>query len=70
MNITELFTRENENDLDIRITCGNRWMVMDDTTHELIVYEKRYYQRNTYLICQTQDEDLAYKFLTTNLTNF
>jgi len=67
MNITELFTRENENDLDIRITCGYRWMVMDDRTHEFIVYERKPYQKNTYIIGQTKDEDLAYEFLTTNI---
>ena len=66
MNITELFTHEDGIDLDIRITCGYRWMVMDDRTHEFIVYEREPYKKNTYMICQTDDEYLAYEFLTNN----
>lgn len=67
MNITELFTSEDGTDLDIRITCGYRWMIMNDVTRELIVYERKPYQKNTHLIGQTKDEDLAYRFLTTNI---
>jgi len=67
MNITELLTSEDGTDIDIRITCGYRWMVMDDLTRELIVYERKPYQKNTYVIGQTKDEGLAYTFLTTDI---
>lgn len=67
MNVIELFTHEDGNDLDIRITCGYRWMIMDDRTHEFIVYERRPYQKNTYMIGQTDDEYLAYNFLISDM---
>ena len=67
MNITELFAHEDETDLDIRITCGYRWMVMEDLTHEFIIYEKKPYQKITHVIGQTKHEELAYLLLTTDL---
>ncbi|HBD92548.1 MAG TPA: hypothetical protein DC057_00075 [Spirochaetia bacterium] len=67
MNITELLKTKDGIDLDIRITCGYRWMVMDDLIHEFIIYEKKPYQKNTHVIGQTKHEELAYLLLTTDI---
>jgi len=67
MNIKEIFIKNGNIDLDIRITCGHRWMVINDTTNELVVYERKPYQKNTNVIGQTKNEDLAYTFLTTDI---
>jgi len=60
MNVSEMFLKafETENN-NIRVSCYDRWLVMDETTHEFIVYEKKPYKRNTYVICRTQNEEKA-----------
>ena len=60
MTVLEMFTNAiKAEQYDVRVTCINRWMVMDETSHELVVYEKMPYKRNTYVICRTYDVEYA-----------
>ena len=63
MDILDLFLRADALYQDIRVTCGSRWMVFDETAKEFIVYEKILYKRNTHVICQTSDVEDAVSYL-------
>ena len=48
----------------IRVTCGYRWLVIDDEGF-YFVYEKKPYQKNKRTIIETEDEDSAVNALVT-----
>lgn len=35
---------------DIRVTCGDRWLVVSALTDEFVVYERKRYARNTTVV--------------------
>lgn len=43
----------------IRVTCGWRWLVVDDDSDTFVVYERKQYAKKTKRIIETKDEDLA-----------
>ena len=44
---------------DVRISCGNRWLVYDDIVSEYVVYEHKYGARNTTEIIRGSEESEA-----------
>ena len=53
-----------DNDLDLRVTNGKRWLVFNNTLQEYIVYYRPPYSKKTKVLCQTDDETIAVIALT------
>lgn len=49
---------------DIRVSCGDRWLVCDDETDEFVVYSRPYGTRRTRVLIKTKNEDKAVAVLT------
>ena len=50
---------------DMRVICGNRWLVWDNYSHQWTVYGRRKYQKHTRIYTQTDSIDHAVYVLTT-----
>ena len=55
--ITEALVKSDEHDLDIRVTCGYRWLCRDGV--EWVVYERKPYQKKTRIIIRAFEEKVA-----------
>ena len=60
MNITEALKTKHRN---VRISCGSRWLVWDDTLNSWTVHSRKYAQKYTRTIVITEDEEEAVKHL-------
>jgi hypothetical protein len=60
MTILDALKRE-EN--DVRVTCGNRWLVFTNFSEEFIVYGREYYKKKSIVYYQGDSEEEAIKEL-------
>jgi len=60
MNITEALKTEHRN---VRVSCGSRWLIWDDTLDSWAVYSREYAQKKTRTISVTEYEEEAVKHL-------
>lgn len=60
MTIIDALKRE---DQDVRVTCGNRWLVFTNFSEEFIVYGREYHKVKSIVHYQGDNEDEAVKSL-------